>query len=73
MQGDQVQAEEEATAQLPKRPVSRQAVVHDEGSREEVEEVRQSQTQHLEMEGGGGGGGRGGRGEGGRRGGEAGW
>lgn len=39
--GEQVQAQEEATAGLPERPVGRQAVVHDEGSREEVEEVSQ--------------------------------
>ena len=66
--GQQVQAEEKAAAQLPESPAGRQAVVHDEGSGKQVEEVGQSQAQHLEVKGGGRGGGRGdgrgGRGEG---------
>ena len=70
----EVQAEEQAAAQLPKGPAGRKAVVHDEGRGEEVEEVGQSQAQYLEVEGGGRadgrGDGRGRRGEG--RGGSAG-
>lgn len=60
--GEEVQAEEEAAAQLAEGPARRQAVVHYEGSSEKVEEVGKSQAQHLEVKGGGGrGGGGGGR------------
>lgn len=70
--GEEVQAQEEAAAQLPEGPSRRQTVVHDERGGEQVEQVGQSQAQHLEVKRGGGGRGGGG---GGRRGGrgEAGW
>lgn len=37
MHGEEVQAQEEAAAQLTKGPTGRQAVVHNEGSGEEIE------------------------------------
>lgn len=62
--GEQVQAEKEAAAQLPKGPARSQAVVHNEGGSEKVEEVGQSEAQHLEVKRGGGRGGGGGGGSG---------
>lgn len=71
--GEEVQAQEEAAAQLTKGPVGRQTVIHNEGSGEKVEQISKSEAQHLQVKRGG----RGGRGDGrGRRGGgvgKAGW
>lgn len=67
--GEEVQAQEEAAAGLSEGPARSQAVVHDEGSGEKVEQIRESQAEHLEVKRGGvggsrgGGGGRGGVGE----------
>lgn len=64
--GEEVQAQEEAAPELTEGPAGRQAVVHDEGSGEKVEQVSKSKAQHLEVKRGG----RGGRGgDGGGRGG----
>lgn len=64
---EEVQAQEEAAAELPKGPTGCQAVVHDEGSGEKVEQVSKGKAQYLEVKTGGGGGR--GDGGGGRRGG----
>lgn len=70
--GEEVEAQEEAAAQLTEGPTGRQAVIHDEGSGEKIEQISQSKAQHLEVQRGGGGGrGDGGGGRGGV--GEAGW
>lgn len=67
--GEEVQAQEEAAARLPKGPAGRQTVIHDEGSGEKVEQISKSKAQHLEVKRrggrgrGDGGGGRGGVGE----------
>lgn len=53
--GEEVQAQEEAAAQLTKSPARCQAVVHNEGSSEKVEQISKSKTQHLEVKRGGGG------------------
>lgn len=64
--GEEVEAQEEAAAKLPKGPAGRQAVVHDEGSGEKVEQISEGKAQHLEVKrGGGGGSGDGGGGRGG--------
>lgn len=64
--GEEVEAQEDAAARLAKGPAGRQAVVHDEGSGEKVEQVGESEAQHLEVKRGGrGGGGDGGGGWGG--------
>ena len=53
--GEEVQAQEEAAARLTKGPARRQAVVHDEGGGEKVEQVGKCEAQHLEVKRGGGG------------------
>lgn len=71
--GEEVQAQEETAARLTKGPAGRQAVVHDEGSGEKVEQIRKSKAEHLKVKRGGGGGrGDGGGGRGGGVG-QAGW
>jgi len=47
--GEEVQAQEETAAQLAKGPAGRQAVVHDEGSGKEVEQIRKSKADHLDV------------------------
>lgn len=69
--GEKVQAQDEAAAKFPEGPSRGQAVVHDEGRGEKVEQIRKGEAQHLEVKRGGGRGGR--RGGGGRGVGEAGW
>lgn len=64
--GEEIQAQQEAAAQLTKGPAGCQAVIHDEGNSEKVEQISKCKAQHLEVKRGRGGGGgrRGGRGGG---------
>lgn len=47
--GEEVQAQEEAAAQLTKGPARRQTVIHNEGSGEKVEQISKSKAQHLQV------------------------
>lgn len=51
--GEEVEAEKQTAAKLTEGPAGCQAVVDDEGSGEQVEQVSKSQAQHLEVKRGG--------------------
>lgn len=49
MHGEEVEAQEEAAAQLTEGPARCQAVIHNEGSSKQVEQISKSKAQHLEV------------------------